>query len=147
MRVDTAEDNKALVRRYLETLWEQWDSPAVEAWLAPHYQRHLTPHTPPLPREGFRQRLARFCAAFADLQHTLEDLVAEGDRVVIRVTIRGTHHGIFHGIAPTGTAVTFSLVEIVRIEAGKIAESWGGIDLADVLHQLGAVVSVDPDVT
>jgi predicted ester cyclase len=67
---------------------------------------HLPPHTPLLPREGFRQRLARFRAAFADLQHTLEDLVAEGDRVVIHVTIRGTHHGIFHGIAPTGAAVT-----------------------------------------
>ena len=143
--VDSAADNKALVRRYLETLWEQWDSPAVEACLAPHYQRHLTPHTPPLPREGFRQRLARFRAAFADLQHTLEDLVAEGDRVVIRVTIRGTHQGVFHGIAPTGKAVTVSLVEIMRIEAGTIAESWGGVDLADVLHQLGAVRSVDPD--
>jgi hypothetical protein len=46
--VDSAEDNKALVRRYLETLWAQWDTPAAEAFLAPHYQRHLTPHTPPL---------------------------------------------------------------------------------------------------
>ena len=141
----SAEDNKALVRRYRATLWEQWDTPAVEALLAPHYQRHLTPHTPPLPREGFRQRLARFRAAFTDQQHTLEDLVAEGDRVAIRVTIRGTHHGVFHGIAPTGNAVTVSLVEIVRIADGKIAEFWGGVDLAAVLHQLGAVVSVDPD--
>ena len=141
----SAEDNKALVRRYLETLWAQCDTPAVEAFLAPHYQRHLTPHTPPLPREGFRQRLARFRAAFTDLQHTLDDLFAEGDRVAIRVTICGTHHGVFQGIAPTGTAVTFSLVEIVRIAEGKIAESWGGVDLADVLYQLGARGSVDPD--
>jgi steroid delta-isomerase-like uncharacterized protein len=145
MMVDAAEENKALVRRYLTTLWEQWETPAVEAFLAPHYQRHLTPHTPPRPPEGFRQRLARFRAAFTDQQHTLEDLVAEGDRVAMRVTIRGTHQGVFHGIAPTGTSVSVSLVEIVRIEDGKIAESWGGMDLADVLHQLGAVRSVDPD--
>ena len=144
--VDSAADNKALVRQYLETLWAQEDPARAEAFLAPHYQRHLTPHTPPLPRAGFRQRLARFRAAFTDQQHTLEDLFAAGDRVAIRVTIRGTHHGVFHGIAPTGKHVTVSLVEILRIEGGKIAESWGGVDLADVLHQLGAVRSVDPDV-
>jgi steroid delta-isomerase-like uncharacterized protein len=141
-----AADNTALVRRYLETLWTQEDPAVAETFLAPHYQRHLTPHTPPLPREGFRQRLARFRAACTDLQHTLDDLFAEGDRVAIRVTVRGTHHGVFHGIAPTGKPVTVSQVEIVRIEEGKIAESWGGVDLADLLHQLGAVVSVDPDV-
>jgi predicted ester cyclase len=66
--------------------------------------------------------------------------------VAIRVTIRGTHHGVFHGIAPTGKSVSVSLVEIVRLEEGKIAESWGGVDPADVLHQLGAVVFVDPDI-
>jgi steroid delta-isomerase-like uncharacterized protein len=141
----SAADNTALVRQYLETLWAEGDPAVAEAFLAPHYQRHLTPHTPPLPREGFRQRLARFRAAFTDLQHTLDDLFAEGDRVAIRVTIRGTHRGVFQGIAPTGTAVTVSLVEILRIAEGTIAESWGGVDLADVLHQLSAVVSVDPD--
>jgi predicted ester cyclase len=62
------------------------------------------------------------------------------------VTIRGTHHGVFHGIAPTSKLVTVSLVEIIRIAGGTIAESSGGVDRADVLHQLGAVVSVDPDV-
>jgi steroid delta-isomerase-like uncharacterized protein len=143
--VEAAADNKALVQRYLEALWAQ-GAPAVEAFLAPHYQRHLTPHTPPLSREEFRQRLARFRAAFTNLQHTLDDLFSEGDRVAIRVTIRGTHQGVFQGIVPTGKPVTVSLVEIMRIEGGKIAESWGGVDLADLLHQLGARDSVDPDV-
>jgi len=143
--VDAAADNTALVRRYLETLWTQEDPAAAEVFLAPHYQRHLTPHTPPLPRAGFRQRLARFRAAFTNQQHTLDDLFAAGDRVAIRVTIRSTHNGVFHGIAPTGTTVTVSLVEILRLEGGKIAESWGGVDLADLRHQLGAVRAVDPD--
>jgi steroid delta-isomerase-like uncharacterized protein len=139
-------DNKALVRRFLRALWEQRHPAAVDAWLAPHYQRHLSPRTPPLPREGFTQRLARFYAAFPDTQGTIEDMVAEGDRVVIRVTLHATHRGVFHGMAPTGKHVTVSLVEMLRIDGGHIVESWGGLDLGDLLHQLGAVVSVDPDV-
>jgi steroid delta-isomerase-like uncharacterized protein len=142
----SAADNKALIRRFLAALWEQRHPAAVEAWLAPYYQRHLSPRTLPLPREAFTQRLARFYAAFPDTQGTIEDMVAEGDRVVVRVTLHATHRGVFQGMAPTGQHVTVSLVEILRIEDGKIVESWGGLDLGDLLHQLGAVVSVDPDV-
>jgi steroid delta-isomerase-like uncharacterized protein len=138
-------DNKALVRRFLAALLDHKDATMVDAWLAPHYQRHLSPRTPPLPREGFTQRLARFYTAFPDTQNTLEDMIAEGDRVVVRVTLRATHRSVFHGVAPTGKQVTVSLVEILRIEDGQIVESWGGLDLGDMLHQLGAVVSVDPD--
>jgi NTE family protein len=142
----SAADNKALVRRFLAALWEQRHPAAVDTWPAPHCQRHLSPRTPPLPREGFTQRLARFSEAFPDTQGTIEDMVAEGDRVVIRVTLRTTHRGVFQGLGPTGKHVTVSLAEILRLEGGQIVESWGGLDLGDLLHQLGAVVSVDPDV-
>ena len=142
----SAAENTALVRRYLEEMWAQRPGAAVDAFLAPHYQRHLSPSTAPLPREGFQQRLARFHAAFPDVQRTIEDMVAAGDRVVVRVTLRATHQGTFRGMAPTGKRVTVSLIEILRIEGDTIVESWGGLDLGDLLQQLGAVVSVDPDI-
>ena len=78
--VDSAEDNKALVRRYLDTLWAQWDTPAAEAFLAPHYQRHLTPHRLPSARGVSPAPGAIPRCLCRPATHTLEDLVAEGDR-------------------------------------------------------------------
>ena len=74
-------------------------------------------------------------------------MVAEGDRVAYRLTIRGTHQGIFRGIPPTQKRVVVSFTAIVRIEDGKLVEEWGGLDVIDLLHQLGGVVSVGPEHT
>jgi predicted ester cyclase len=73
----STEDNKSLVRRYLEEVWEKRKTAAVEEFLAPHYQRYLSPIVAPLTLDGQRQRLTAFRAAFPDSQLTLEDLVAE----------------------------------------------------------------------
>jgi SnoaL-like polyketide cyclase len=142
----SAADNKALVRRFLAARWEQRPPAAVDTGRAPHDQRPLSPRPPPLPHEGVTSRLARVSAAFPDTQGTIADMVAAGDRVVIRVTLRAIHRGVFQGLAPTGTHVMVSLVEMLRLDGGHIVESWGGLALGDVLHPLGAVVSVDPDV-
>jgi predicted ester cyclase len=80
-------------------------------------------------------------AAFPDLQLTVEDIIAEGDRVAVNLTARGTHRGTFQGIAPTGKTVTVSAFEVVRIENGKLVEHWGGPDTLNLLQQLGAVIS------
>ena len=141
----SAEDNKALVRRYLEEVWHEGNIAAVDAFLAPHYRRYLSPAAAPLTLDGQRQRLTGFRAAFPDIQLTIEDMFAEGDRVAFRSTMRGTHQGVFQGIAPTGKQVTVSLIDVVRVEHGKLVEHWGGPDLWDLLQQLGAVVSVGQD--
>ena len=71
-------------------------------------------------------------------------MFAADDRVAFRATIRGTHEGMFQGIAPMGRRVTFSVIDIVRIEQGRIIEHWGGPDMWDLLQQLGAVMTKGP---
>jgi predicted ester cyclase len=145
----TAERNKALVRRLLEQIRNKgkWDQTVMDEFFAPSYRRYLTPTAAPLTAEGQCERASRLRAAFPDAYATLEDIVADGDRVAYRLTIRGTHQGIFQGIPPTQKRVTVSFTAIVRIEDGKLAEEWGGLDVIDLLHQLGAVVSAGPERT
>ena len=137
----SAEENKTLVRRYIEEVWDKKNVAALDEFLASTYQRYTSPNTTPLNREGQKQRLAGIRTAFPDITLTLEEIFAEGDRVAFRSTIRGTHQNIFQGIPPTGRQVTVSLLDIVRVEDSKIIEHWGGPDFLDWLKQLGAVVS------
>jgi predicted ester cyclase len=74
--------------------------------------------------------------AFPDAEVTLEDIFAEGDRVVYRLTIRGTHTGDFLGVPASGRAVAVSFVAIVRIADGKLVEEWGGLDQPDLIRQM-----------
>lgn len=83
-------------------------------------------------------------AIFSDLQITIDDLIAEGDRVVYRGTARVTQQAAFQGIASTGKQMAVSVIEIFRIENGKIADHWGGPDTMDLVQQLGGAVSVAP---
>ena len=141
----SAEENKSLVRRYIQEVWDRQNPAAVDEFLASNYQRHISPTAAPLNRDGQKQRLAGLRAAFPDIQLTLEEMFAEGDRVAFRSTIRGTHQGVFQGLAPTGRHVTVSLLDMVRVANGKIAEQWGGPDFLDWLRQLGAVVPAGPE--
>ena len=135
--MSSAEDNKALVRRWLEALRGSLAPEVVGAFFAPDYRRHLDVTSPPISAEMHLQRMARLRGAFPDAQSTLEDIVAEGDRVAFRLTIRGTQTGAFLGAAATGKSVTVPFVGIVRIADGKIAEEWGGLDQATLFRQLG----------
>jgi steroid delta-isomerase-like uncharacterized protein len=136
----TAEQNKAVVRQFIERIRhvEKWDEAVMAELFAPTYQRHLTPTTEPLTAQEQRERVMRLRAAFPDANSTLEDIVAEGDRVVYRPTIRGTHRGTFLDIPATQKAVTVSFIAIVRLENGKLAEEWGGLDQTDLLRQLSS---------
>ena len=111
---------------------------AFEELCAPDYACHSAGSPTPLSREQHKQEVLVFYAAFPDLHHLFEDMIAEGDRVAVRMTYEGTHKGSFQGIPPTGKRVSFPGILILRIAGGKVAEMWRCIDLLELLRQLGA---------
>jgi steroid delta-isomerase-like uncharacterized protein len=96
---------------------------------------------PPLDAEGHRQYSEAMIAAFPDIERSIEDLVAEGDKVVARWTARGTHTGDFQGLPPSGKVATSSGITIFRIADGRIVEEWSESDMLGLLQQLGAIPS------
>jgi predicted ester cyclase len=136
----SAEENKALVRRYFEQAWNQRDVRVLDELLAPGYVNH-SPFAPGLPTgpEGVPLVIQALTAAFPDLRFTLEDQLAEGDTVVTRRTLRGTHRGELMGIAPTGKPVVVAGINIERVVGGRIVEHWRQSDELGLLQQLGAM--------
>jgi steroid delta-isomerase-like uncharacterized protein len=133
-----AEDNKAVVRRWVE-LWNTQNVSAVNEMVTSDYVRH-DPNAPEVRGpEAEKQLVTMYLTAFPDLHLTIEDLIAEGDRVVGRYTVRGTHQGELLGIPPSNTRVTIMAVEIYRLAEGKIAEQWVIIDALGMMQQLGAI--------
>jgi predicted ester cyclase len=87
----STEDNKAHVRCYLEEAWNKGNVGIIDELMASDYARYMSGPAQPLNREGQKQRITAFRKAFPDLHLTMDDLIAEGDQVVFRVTVRGTH--------------------------------------------------------
>jgi steroid delta-isomerase-like uncharacterized protein len=134
----STEDNKALVRRFNAEVWNQHNVAAADGLLASTYIAHFPGH-PPLDREGQKQFIAAYFAAFPDVHATLEDLIADGDKVAFRWTARGRHQGVFQGIPPTGKQVTLSGISIFRLAEGKLVEQWAEFDALGMLQQFGVV--------
>ncbi len=135
----TTEQNKALVRRITDNLSRQ-NLDAVFAEFSPDFQDHDDP-PPGIPPgiEGTKLFLTMLFNAFPDLQITTEDLIAQDDRVVERLTIGGTHKGVFLGTPPTGKRVTWGLINIYRIADGKIVDLWSEHDRLGLMQQLGVI--------
>lgn len=124
----SAEENKALVRREQEELWSYTgDLDAAEELFAPERA------------EAARQEAADFRRGFPDVVSTIEDLIAEGDKVVARWSARATHRGEYVGVPPTGKEVEFAGISVYRIEGDRIAESWTVEDELGLMRQIGAV--------
>jgi steroid delta-isomerase-like uncharacterized protein len=132
-------DHKALSRRVIEACFNQGNLALADELYAPDYVDHSAPPGFPPGVAGFKQQVAMYRAAFPDVHVTIEDQVAEGDKVVTRWTGRGTHQGELMGIAPTHKAVTVTGIAIDRIVAGKIVEHWENFDQLGMLVQLGVV--------
>ncbi len=131
----STEANKTIIRRRVEEIWNQGDLAIADELIADDYLSNGQT----IGREGYKQFVAGVRAAFPDLRFTLDDLVAEGDRVAVRYTARGTHSGAFMGIPPTGKQVTFTGIDLFRIAHGRMAEEWLMFDQLGLLRQLGAV--------
>lgn len=132
----TPEENKAVVRRFIEEVWNQRNVDVADEIFHPEA---TCPSAPQLPKgaEGVRAVATLFHNAFPDFQMTFEDLLAEGDRVYARWTESGTHEGELMGVPPTGKAVRFSEMGILRFGDGKIVESWFEADILGLMGQLG----------
>ena len=135
----STEDNKALMRRWLEEVMNAQQLEAVDEVFAPTFVDHgALPDQPPGPA-GIKWFLTMIWTAFPDWRYSIEDLIAEGDKVVARVTVYGTHQGNFLSIPATGTPVTMTEIQIVRVAFGQIVDMWANVDLFGLLQQLGAV--------
>jgi steroid delta-isomerase-like uncharacterized protein len=135
----STEESKALVRREYEQGVNKKDFDVRDGALASNYLGHF-PGVPPIKGiEAFKQFTSGFFTAFPDLQTTIEDLIAEGDKVAVRQTWRGTHTGNFLGIPPTGKQVAFTSTEVYRVAGGRLAEEWVELDMLGLLQQLGAI--------
>ena len=140
----SAEGNKAIVRRFVEEVQNGGNLAVVDEVAAPDYVNHTSQAGVPANREGLKQLTAMFRRAFPDGRMTIEDMVAEEDRVATRKTFRGTHRGELMGIPPTGRAVAIQLIDIVRLADGKAVESWNAADDLGLLQQLGALAPLGP---
>jgi steroid delta-isomerase-like uncharacterized protein len=136
----STEQNKALVRRLVEQVWNKGNLAVIDEILSPDYVLHISAPGSP-DRDGYKQAVSMYHKAFADFSLTIEDMIAEADKVVIRCTLRGTHKGQYMGVAPTGKQVSLSVISIRRIEDGKIVEEWVELDMLGLMQQLGAVPS------
>ena len=135
----STEDNKALIRRFYEEVFNKKNLAAIDEFFAPNHVDHTLPPGLPGGLEGTKQAISMTLMGFPDLHITVEDMIAEGDKVVTWFTTRGTQQGALGGIPPTGKQVAVSTIEIARIAGGKIVEDWGLDDRLGMLQQLGLV--------
>jgi steroid delta-isomerase-like uncharacterized protein len=134
----STEDNKAIVRLTAEEVFSKGNLAIVDEIYAPDFVCHFIVGPEWKGPDGVKNNVQQHRTSFPDWNEQIEDIIAEGDRVVIRFTSRGTHKGEFEGIPPTGNQVTIAEVAIFRIADGKIAEQWGFPDIMGLLRQLGA---------
>jgi steroid delta-isomerase-like uncharacterized protein len=135
----SAEENKALVRRFVEEVQSEGNIEAVDELCSPEFVNHSAPPGVPSNCEGIKQVMDMFRQAFPDSYFTVEDMVAEGDKVATRKIFYGTHQGEFMGIPPTGRQVSIGLIDIVRVADGKVVEHWSMGDNLGMMQQLGVI--------
>lgn len=135
----SADENKAMNRRFYNEVLNGKNLGEIDKLFTTDYVSHSTPPGLPPNREGLKMFISAFHTAFPDGKLTIEEQIAEGDRVVTRGTFRGTQTGEFQGMPPTGKKVEVSAIDIARFKDGKHAEHWGGPDQLSLLVQLGAV--------
>jgi predicted ester cyclase len=132
----STEDMKLLYRQFVEAL-NRADIDGAGAFFADDYVEHSAPPDLPPGAEGVKIVFRMFRTAFPDVVFTIDQLVAENDRLATVVTGRGTHQGPFMGIEPTGRRATWVAFGVNRYEAGKIREHWGLPDIMGIMRQLG----------
>jgi steroid delta-isomerase-like uncharacterized protein len=130
------EHNKMIVRRQFEELINKKNLAVVDSDMAEDFVDHEAPAVQPAGLDGVKQWIKRVYEGVPDLHVTIEDIVAEGDKVVVRNTWRGTHTGAFMGMAPTGKTFELKGMVMWRLEEGKLKERWATLDHWGLRQQL-----------
>jgi steroid delta-isomerase-like uncharacterized protein len=133
---ESLEQNKAVYRRFIEEVFNGGQLELIDELLAPDYVFNDAPPGTPPGKDAIRQVVTLFRSGFPDLYITIEDVLAERDLVCFRATTRGTHLGEAFGIPATGRKIEMKGLTMVRIEDGKVAESWVKNDVAGLMKQL-----------
>ena len=135
-----AEENRALIQRFVDEVFNRGNLDVVDEIFAPVYVGHtagLLEQT--LGPEGVKEFVGLYRSAFPDLHTTIEDIVAEGDKVAYRWTAVGTHRGELLGVPPSNNRVELTGITIERIEDGRIVETWNNFDQLGMMRQIGAM--------
>ncbi|MFN0165091.1 MAG: ester cyclase [Bryobacteraceae bacterium] len=133
------EENKTLVHRWTEEIWNQGSMTAIDEIVAADYVHHDPLILDIRGREALKQHVASLHAAFPDICYTNQDLIAEGDIVAARFAFAGTHHGEWMGNPPTGKRMQGTGTVMLRIAQGKVAELWAHYDALSVMRTVGAI--------
>ena len=136
---EQAEQNKAVARRFFEEVWNQGNLAALDEIMTPESVGHVSGSPDIVGPEANRQFITMYRTAFPDLQFTIEDEIAEGERVVTRWRSQGTHQGDLQGIAPTGRQAGSTGITISRVSGGRLVEAWTVWDQLGLLQQLGVI--------
>ena len=137
----SAQENKDLARRFMDEVWNKGNLNFIDEVTDPNF----VSHDPSSPQdmgggvEGTRYFTQMYRNAFPDIQMSVEDVIAEGDKVVTQWTVRATHQGELMGIPPSGNRVKVTGISIDRIEGGKVVETWSNYDALGMMQQLGMV--------
>lgn len=134
-----SETNKALTQRFIDEIFNQGNLASLDELIADDFVDRTPMPNVPANKEGLKQIALMFRAAFPDLKVTVEQQIAEGDLVAMRLVTRGTHRGDLMGIAATGKQIEINEQHIIRIANGKAVEHWGVEDNLGMMQQLGVV--------
>ncbi|AFY45828.1 ester cyclase [Nostoc sp. PCC 7107] len=141
--ISLTEQNKDIVLQFYRAFDNRNISQAL-ALLSPNFVAHMAGIPTPLDTEGFKKFGMAFYLAFTNGQHTFDQVLIEGDKVVTCGTFTATHLGEFQGLPPTGKQIKLSIMHIDRIENGKIVEHWGQGDAFGLMQQLGIIFFPGP---
>lgn len=131
------QDTRALVGRFFDELVNGRRLELIDELMAPDFVEHEEMPGLEPGREGVKQFFAMIAEGFPDFKMNVEDVIAEGDRGVVRSTLTGTHRGEFMGIPATGNSISVTVIDIVRLANGKVVEHWGAMDSGVMMAQLG----------
>lgn len=135
----STENNKLLIREYIEKVINNGDVDDIENYISPNYYEGNRPGGQIVGIEGAKQHILGVRQTYPDLHLTIEQQIAEGDWVVTRIIARGTHQGNWLGIKPTGKKVEITGVNIEKVVNGRIVEHGGAANMLEPLLEIGAI--------
>ncbi|MFC9706617.1 ester cyclase [Paenibacillus sp. NPDC056933] len=125
------QNNVETVNQFIEAFWNQSELDSVDRFLSDDYQELAYQS-----KDGLKKFAATILEAFPDKQYTVEEIIGQGDKVLVRMTVKGTHQGMFFGTAPTGNTIDVTLYRQYHVVDGKIAEHRGWIDMVTMWSQI-----------